>query len=64
MKFVPAPDLYPDVRTAYQWLYGGWLAQSGQEAADAPIFEEYLDSPRDTAPAEPVTDMYLPLRRR
>lgn len=52
---------YADMRAAYQWLYGEWLPQSGKEAANAPVFEEYLNSPRDTAPAELLTEIYLPL---
>ncbi|HKQ30815.1 MAG TPA: AraC family transcriptional regulator [Burkholderiales bacterium] len=52
---------YADMRAAYQWLYGEWLVQSGREAADAPVFEEYLNNPRDTAPTELLTDIYLPL---
>jgi AraC family transcriptional regulator len=53
---------YADMKAAYQWLFGEWLPQSGQEAADAPVFEEYLNSPRDTAPADLRSDIYLPLR--
>lgn len=53
---------YADMKAAYQWLFGEWLVQSGKEAGDAPVFEEYLNSPRDTAPAKLVTDIYLPLR--
>ncbi|HTD03059.1 AraC family transcriptional regulator [Undibacterium sp.] len=53
---------YADMRAAYQWLYGEWLVQSGKDAADAPVFEEYLNNPRDTAPTELLTDIYLPLR--
>lgn len=52
---------YATMRAAYQWLYGTWLPQSGEEAADAPVFEEYLNDPRDTPPAELLTDIYLPL---
>ncbi|QPF72120.1 AraC family transcriptional regulator [Roseateles sp. DAIF2] len=52
---------YATMRAAYQWLYGHWLVQSGREAADAPVFEEYLNHPRMTAPAELLTDIYLPL---
>lgn len=52
---------YEDIAAAYQWLYGEWLAQSGREAADAPAFEEYLNTPQDTAPSELVTEIYLPL---
>ncbi|TKC89781.1 GyrI-like domain-containing protein [Trinickia terrae] len=53
---------YADMAAAYQWLYGEWLPQSGREAADAPVFEEYLNNPRNTAPSELLTDICLPLR--
>lgn len=52
---------YPNMRDAYQWLYGTWLIASGHALADQPVFEEYLNSPRDTAPAELLTDIFLPL---
>jgi AraC family transcriptional regulator len=52
---------YADMAAAYQWLYGEWLVKSGREAADAPAFEEYLNNPKDTAPAELLTEIYLPL---
>lgn len=53
---------YSDMRAAYDWLFGQWLPSSGYDAADAPIFEEYLNSPRDTPPTELRTDIYLPLK--
>ena len=53
---------YSDMQAVYQWLYGTWLPTSGQEADDAPVFEEYLNNPRDTEPTELLTDIYLPLR--
>jgi AraC family transcriptional regulator len=52
---------YSDMHAAYQWLYGTWLVQSGREAADAPAFEEYLNSPKETAPADLLTEICLPL---
>jgi AraC family transcriptional regulator len=52
---------YATMRAAYQWLYGEWLVQSGAQPADAPVFEEYLNSPRDTAPNDLLTDIHLPL---
>lgn len=55
------PGPYATMRAAYQWLYGQWLVQSGYEAADLPVFEEYLNNPRDTAPADLLTDIHLPL---
>jgi AraC family transcriptional regulator len=53
---------YADMRAAYAWLYGAWLPRSGREPADGPNLEEYLNSPRDTAPTELLSDLYLPLR--
>ncbi|MAS43869.1 MAG: AraC family transcriptional regulator [Rhodobacteraceae bacterium] len=53
---------YADMPGAYRWLLGTWLPGSGREPADAPIFEAYLDDPRDTAPAALRTDIHLPLR--
>ncbi|MDQ8729961.1 AraC family transcriptional regulator [Bradyrhizobium sp. LHD-71] len=53
---------YATMRAAYQWLYGTWLTQHDEEPADAPVFEEYFNNPRDTAPADLLTDICLPLR--
>jgi AraC family transcriptional regulator len=53
---------YADMRGAYDWLYGTWLPQSGREPADAPCLEEYLNSPRDTPPADLLSDIFLPLK--
>jgi AraC family transcriptional regulator len=53
---------YATMRAAYQWLYGTWLVEAGEEARDAPVLEEYLNNPRDTRPTELLTDVYLPLR--
>lgn len=54
---------YATMRSAYQWLYGHWLVRSGLETGNAPVFEEYLNNPRDTAPADLLTDIFLPLAR-
>jgi AraC family transcriptional regulator len=53
---------YADMRSAYRWLLGTWLPNSGEEADDAPIFEAYLNNPQDVAPAELLTDIHLPLQ--
>jgi AraC family transcriptional regulator len=52
---------YVDMHLAYLWLFGTWLPQSGREAADAPVIEEYLNNPRDTPPSDLLTDLLLPL---
>jgi AraC family transcriptional regulator len=53
---------YSDMHAAYEWLFGVWLPASGYEAADAAVYEEYLNDPRDTAPRELKTAIYLALR--
>jgi len=53
---------YAELEKAYYWLFGQWLAQSGEEAADAPAFEEYLNDPKSTPPSELLTDIHLPLK--
>jgi AraC family transcriptional regulator len=52
---------YADMRSSYLWLFGTWLPQSGREAGDAPVMEEYLNNPRDTPPSELLTELLLPL---
>jgi AraC family transcriptional regulator len=53
---------YAELGHAYAWLYGTWLAQSGEEAADAPCVEAYLNDARFVAPAELKTEIWLPIR--
>lgn len=45
-------------------LYGEWLPQSGREPAEATGFQHYRTTPRETAPQDLVTDIYVPLRPR
>ena len=52
---------YADMKAAYDWLYGEWLPRSGREPGRAPNIEEYFNSPRDTAPTDLLSDIYLPL---
>jgi AraC family transcriptional regulator len=54
---------YAELERAYAWLYGTWLPQSGEEAADRPVFEEYLNNPRALPPQEWLTDICLPLQQ-
>lgn len=53
---------YAEMRSVYNWLYGQWLPNSGHEVADAPVFEDYLNNPREVAATELLTDIYLPLK--
>jgi AraC family transcriptional regulator len=53
---------YASMHAAYRWLFGQWLPQSGQQPADHPLYEVYLNDPRQVAPADLLTDIHLPLR--
>ena len=53
---------YTGLQEAYEWLYGQWLPQSGRMPADQPSYEIYLNSPMDTAPADLLTQIYVPLQ--
>lgn len=53
---------YATLEAGYKQLYGGWLPQSGEEPADRPPFEIYLNAPHDTAPEDLLTDICLPLK--
>ncbi len=52
---------YATLGTAYEWLYGKWLPQSGEEPRDAPPIELYVNDPRTTPPDQLRTDVRLPL---
>ncbi|WP_328702875.1 AraC family transcriptional regulator [Arenibaculum pallidiluteum] len=52
---------YAELERAYRWLYQDWLPGSGEEAADRPCFEVYLNSPRSLPPADWLTEIHLPL---
>ncbi len=53
---------YADMRGAYRWLLGVWLPASGYEPDDFPIFEAYLNDPREVPQSELRTDIHLPLK--
>jgi AraC family transcriptional regulator len=53
---------YAELERPYKWLYGTWLAQSGEEPDNAPVVEEYLNDARTVPPTELRTEIWLPLR--
>ena len=55
---------YDGIAEAYRNLFGLWLPGSGEEIDDRPCMECYQNSPLDTAPADLLTDLCLPLRAR
>jgi AraC family transcriptional regulator len=55
---------YAGLPAAYDQLFSVWLPQSGEEPAQSPAFEHYLNSPMDTPPEALVTEILLPLAGR
>ncbi|MBL8525514.1 MAG: AraC family transcriptional regulator [Betaproteobacteria bacterium] len=53
---------YSSLEKPYSWLFGEWLPNSGEEPADQPCFEEYLNDARSVPPSELITAIYLPLK--
>ena len=53
---------FAELHFPYTWLYGTWLPTSGEEPADAPSIEEYLNDARVVPPSELRTEIWLPLR--
>ncbi|MDF2813649.1 MAG: AraC family transcriptional regulator [Microvirga sp.] len=53
---------YAELERTYRILYGEWLPASGEEAADQPCFEHYVNDARTTPPSELLTEIMLPLK--
>ena len=49
---------YAELEKPYDWLFGCWLPESGEEAANFPPFEEYLNDPKTTPPSELLTRIH------
>ena len=54
---------YTLLHPAYRSLYREWLPASGREPADDPGFEVYYNSPWTVAPAQLLTEIYIPLKK-
>lgn len=52
---------YAGLGAAYDWLFGTWLARSGEIPRDAPCGELYVNPPGSAAPEDLLTDIHLPL---
>jgi AraC family transcriptional regulator len=53
---------YSGIPAAWIWLYGDWLPASGEEPGDRAPFEIYRNSMADTAPADLLTEICVPLK--
>lgn len=52
---------YSELGLAYQWLYQTWLAQANVEIRHEPALEVYLNTPRETAPQDLLTEICIPV---
>lgn len=62
MAALTLKGLYSGIPDAWTHLYGAWLPGSGEEAVDRVSFELYPDNPMDTAPADLITEICVPLK--
>jgi len=53
---------YNEMHKPYNWMFSQWLPGSGEVPADFPMFEQYLNDPRTTPPAQLQTRICLPLK--
>jgi AraC family transcriptional regulator len=53
---------YAELEGAYSWIYRDWLPASGEEPADQPCREDYLNDPRSLPPSEWLTAVMVPLK--
>lgn len=55
---------YSGISSAWDWLYGHWLPESGEDPEPQPAYEIYLTPPSSGVPvAQQVMEIRLPLRR-
>ncbi len=52
---------YPELQTAYDWLYRAWLPTRDEEPRDMPCVEEYLNAPRQVPAKDLRTALLLPI---
>lgn len=55
---------YAELSKAYAFLFGTWLAQSGETPRGVPAIERYLNTPQDTGPQDLVTEIAIALEDR
>lgn len=57
--FELSPDQYQE---AWNTVYGGWLPTSGYQPTDGPVYELYLNQPKDHPEGKHVVDICVPVK--
>ncbi len=52
---------YEQLGSVYDTIYGKWLPEGGYQIRNAPVFEKYLNNPKDTTPEKLKTEIYVPI---
>jgi len=52
---------YTGLQSAYDYLFGPWLAEGGRTLRDAPCFELYKNTPAEVPPSELLTLIFMPV---
>ncbi|WP_208354073.1 AraC family transcriptional regulator [Pseudaestuariivita rosea] len=53
---------YAGLKAAYDYVYGIWLPESGEEPRHSPPTEIYLNGPQDTVPEDLLTNICIPIK--
>ncbi|MBN2635861.1 MAG: AraC family transcriptional regulator [Prolixibacteraceae bacterium] len=53
---------YEKLNNSYDYIYGKWLPESGEDLRNTIGFEKYLNSPDDTKPEKLKTEIYIPIQ--
>lgn len=53
---------YEKFESSYDYIFGKWLPESGNELRNVRSFEKYLNTPQDTKPEKLRTEIYVPIQ--
>jgi AraC family transcriptional regulator len=53
---------YEKLIDTYNSIFGPWLGKNNIELRDVPCFEQYMNSPEETAPENLLTEIYIPVK--
>jgi AraC family transcriptional regulator len=53
---------YENFKYTYDYIFGTWLPESGEELRELPCFEKYLNTPEKTKPEKLKTEIYIPVK--